>query len=75
VRQLRRQPGKLALLYGQGEFVTKHHALVLAAAAPDEHRLTPDYSVQSMADRNRGDIPPLIATHAGPATVETFTVI
>jgi hypothetical protein len=29
VRRLRDAPGRAGLLYGQGEFVTKHHALVL----------------------------------------------
>ena len=33
VRELR-DGGKLGLLYGQGEFVTKHHALVLSRQAP-----------------------------------------
>jgi hypothetical protein len=62
------------LLYGQGEYVTKHHALVLAAAPPAE-ALAPDYSVQAVADAARGPVPPVVTEAAGEATVETFTVL
>src|SRR5439155_22308337 len=43
VRVLRQRPGKLALLYGQGEYVTKHHALILASREPDRTMLDPEY--------------------------------
>ena len=75
VRRLREQPGKLALLYGQGEYVTRHHALMLASAAPDKHQLQPDYSVQAAADHERGVIPELVLDYTGPASIETFTVV
>jgi acetyl-CoA C-acetyltransferase len=75
VRRLREQPGKLALLYGQGEYVTRHHALILASAPPDEHQLQPDYSVQAAADHQRGVIPELVLDYTGPASIETFTVV
>lgn len=75
VRRLREKRGKLALLYGQGEYVTKHHALVLASKPPVEARLTPDYSVQAQADARRGPVPPLTNDYAGPATLETFTIV
>src|SRR6195256_1100274 len=51
VRKLR-GGAKLGLLYGQGGFVTKHHALVLSREAP-KRRLSQDISVQADADRNR----------------------
>ncbi|MCO5129434.1 MAG: acetyl-CoA acetyltransferase [Xanthobacteraceae bacterium] len=73
VRRLR-GGGRLGLLYGQGGFVTKHHALVLspqAASAP----LAQDTSVQAEADRNRRPAPPFVTEANGPARVESFTVI
>jgi acetyl-CoA C-acetyltransferase len=75
VRGLREQRGKLGLLYGQGEFLTKHHAVILASAPPDGFDLTPDYSVQHSADAARGAVPPLMLEHAGTAHIETFTVV
>ena len=75
VRALRSgQPEQHALLYGQGEFVTKHHALVLSnAAAPAP--LAATHSVQAQADQRRGPVPDLAVDYEGPATVETHTVV
>jgi acetyl-CoA C-acetyltransferase len=75
VRGLREQRGRLALLYGQGEFLTKHHAVILASAPPEGFELTPDYSVQSSADAVRGAAPPLVLEYSGTASIETFTVV
>jgi acetyl-CoA acetyltransferase len=75
VRGLREQRGKLALLYGQGEFLTKHHALILASAPPRSGCLQPDYSVQHLAERERDQVPQLLLDHAGPAAIETFTIV
>ncbi len=74
VRALRQAPDRLALLYGQGEFVTKHHALVLGSRPPAPGTLREDYSVQAEADARRGPVPSIVADYAGPATLETFTV-
>ncbi len=62
VRKLR-GGATLGLLYGQGGFVTKHHALVLSRRAPHEP-LAQETSVQSEADRHRGAVPPFV-TEAG----------
>lgn len=75
VRQLRERRDRLALLYGQGEFVTKHHALVLASAAPVVNQEANDYCVQSAADAARGIVPVVRPDYTGPATLETFTVV
>lgn len=65
---------QLGLLYGQGGYVTKHHALVLSPnAAADE--LAQDTSVQSEADRNRGPVPEMNPQASGQGTVESFTII
>ncbi|PWR23624.1 acetyl-CoA acetyltransferase [Zavarzinia compransoris] len=71
VRTLRAGGGR-GLLYGQGEFVTKHHALVLGDAPGG---LDPDYSVQALADGRRGPVPAFVEDAAGEAALETFTVI
>jgi acetyl-CoA C-acetyltransferase len=73
VRRLRASGGT-GLLYGQGEFVTKHHALMLSAACP-ERAPDPDYSVTEDAGRRRGPVPPTVAPSDGPATLETATII
>src|SRR3954462_6051329 len=73
VRRLR-SGAKLGLLYGQGGFVTKHHALVLSRDAPRE-ALAQDASVQAEADRRRGEVPQFVTEASGSGTVESFTVI
>jgi acetyl-CoA C-acetyltransferase len=73
VRKLR-SGAKLGLLYGQGGFVTKHHALVLSRQAPAEP-LAQEVSVQSEADRHRRAVPAFVTEATGKATVESFTAI
>src|SRR4051812_33662577 len=73
VRKLR-GGAKLGLLYGQGGFVTKHHALVLSRQAPQQ-ALAQDTSVETEADRRRGEVPDFVTEADGPGTVESFTVI
>jgi len=73
VRKLR-SGAKLGLLYGQGGFVTKHHALVLSRQAP-AGALAQDTSVQAEADRNRGAVPEFVTEAKGKGSVESFTVI
>jgi len=73
VRKLR-AGAKLGLLYGQGGFVTKHHALVLSRQAPRE-ALAQDTSVQAEADRNKRAVPDFVTEAKGKGMVESFTVI
>jgi acetyl-CoA C-acetyltransferase len=73
VRKLR-NGAKLGLLYGQGGFVTKHHALVLSPHAPRE-ALAQDSSVQAEADRHRGAVPEFVTEAKGKGSVESYTVI
>ncbi|MGQ0620676.1 MAG: acetyl-CoA acetyltransferase [Panacagrimonas sp.] len=75
VRALRGQAQSLGLLYGQGEYVTKHHALVLSSQAGDEPVLPESYRVQAQADARSGAVPRFLADYSGPAQIETFTVI
>lgn len=76
VRHLRtRDDPRPGLLYGQGEYVTKHHAAVLARV-PDEGRFAgTDPSVQTEADQMRGAVPALSLDFEGEAAIETFTVL
>jgi acetyl-CoA C-acetyltransferase len=73
VRKLR-DGARLGLLYGQGGFVTKHHALVLSRLAPPAP-LAQDTSVQAEADRHRGAVPDFVTEAGGKGSVESFTVI
>jgi acetyl-CoA C-acetyltransferase len=73
VRKLR-GGAKLGLLYGQGGFVTKHHALVLSRQAPRD-ALAQQTSVQAEADRNRGAVPDFVTEANGKGKVESFTVL
>jgi acetyl-CoA C-acetyltransferase len=76
VRRLRAAPDQHGLLYGQGEFVTKHFAVRLAGGARgDPGAFEADASRQADADARRGPVPPIVAEAAGPATLETFTIL
>ena len=72
VRALRSDPGAEGLLYGQGGFVTKHHALVLGGE-PDGSLVTRNR--QEDADARRGPAPMLVDDRTGEAKVETHTVV
>jgi acetyl-CoA C-acetyltransferase len=73
VRRLRAGAG-LGLLYGQGGFVTKHHALVVSRTPPRE-ALSQATSVQAEADRNKRAVPDFVTEAGGKGKVESFTVI
>jgi acetyl-CoA C-acetyltransferase len=73
VRSLR-SGAKLGLLYGQGGFVTKHHALVLSRQPPREP-LKQDSSVQAEANSRKRAAPDFVTEGSGKAKVESFTVI
>jgi acetyl-CoA acetyltransferase len=75
MRNLRLKGTGVSLLYGQGEFVTKHHAMVVSSKAPPQGTLTDAYGCQALADASRGPIPPLDINHVGPCTVETYTIL
>lgn len=71
VRRLRLEPGS-GLLYGQGDFVTKHHALALSTVKP-EAALSEGYRLDALADDRRGETPPVVDVAVGEAALETFT--
>ncbi|WP_371396967.1 acetyl-CoA acetyltransferase [Fretibacter rubidus] len=61
------------LLYGQGEFVTKHYALTLSRS-PSNFVRVKDSDQSNTANAARGDIPAFDADATGPAKIETFTI-
>lgn len=73
VRRLR-DGAKLGLLYGQGGFVTKHHALVVSKTPP-RAALAQETSVQAVADRNKRAVPEFVTEVSGKGKVESFTVL
>jgi acetyl-CoA C-acetyltransferase len=73
VRKLR-SGARLGLLYGQGGFVTKHHALIVSRRMPSE-LLAQETSVQGDADRQRGPVPAFVTEATGMGTVESFTAL
>ena len=72
VRRLRGGAGR-GLLYGQGGFVTKHHALVISREPPSS--LSQEVSVQSEADRHRAAAPAFVSEAGGNGRVESFTAL
>jgi len=74
VRHLRRG-GNLGLLYGNGGYVTRNHALILGRTPPPVDLPAADYDVQPLADAMRGPIPPLLDDYAGPGVIESYTVL
>jgi acetyl-CoA C-acetyltransferase len=73
VRRLRGTPG-IGLLYGQGGFVSRHHALVLAGEQGGAGQGTLP-STQADADASRGPGPDIVEAACGEARVETHTVL
>jgi acetyl-CoA C-acetyltransferase len=75
VRSLRDRPADQALLYGQGGYVTKHHALVVGSAPAEPASLMLQKDVQEAAEAMRAPVPVFDGAYAGPATIETFSVV
>lgn len=69
---------QLGLIYGQGEFVTKHHALIVGRE-PQVRDNRPDaildLGAQAVADPMLGPPVAIDETPDGEATLETFTVL
>jgi acetyl-CoA C-acetyltransferase len=72
VRALRKGSERHGLLYGNGEFLTKHHAAVLSTHAPTSPLRNED--LQTRVDSGYGPVPPLREHYEGPCTIETFSV-
>lgn len=75
VRRLRAGSGASGLLYGQGEYVTKHHALVLGTEAGAAEALRREYQLDAGVTRSSAAMPELKVDHRGDAQLETFTIL
>ncbi|WP_156255544.1 acetyl-CoA acetyltransferase [Sandarakinorhabdus oryzae] len=75
VRSLRDRPADQALLYGQGGYVTKHHALVIGNRPAEAAWLMLNKDVQEVAEDARADVPPYDGHYAGPARLETYSIV
>lgn len=69
-----RERGGNALIFANGGFATKNHAIVLRDRPVPGGRTVLGYDHQSEADRLRGAIPALVGDYIGPARLETFAV-
>lgn len=74
VRAMRAGQGRIGLLHGNGEYVTKHHAAILARTPPPSGVSVANTDLQAEVDAAYGPVPELVEDYAGPATIETYTV-
>lgn len=72
VRALRAGQGRVGLLHGNGEYVTKHHAAVIATTPPPHPVCNQD--LQAVVDAQYGPVPELLESYEGPCSIETYTV-
>jgi acetyl-CoA C-acetyltransferase len=72
VRALRAGQGRVGLLHGNGEYLTKHHAAVIATAPPGHPICNED--LQAAVDAQYGPVPELVEDYEGPCAIETCTV-
>ncbi|MES2258451.1 MAG: acetyl-CoA acetyltransferase [Pseudomonadota bacterium] len=74
VRALRAGQGRTGLLYGNGEYVTKHHALVLASRAAPAINPLRNLDLQAELDDAVRGVPAVEPGYSGPSRIETYTV-
>jgi len=74
VRKIR-EGQSTGLLYGQGEYVTKHYGLRLAAEPANQALLFAGDDAQDIADNARGQVPDIIQNAEGSAQVESFAIL
>jgi hypothetical protein len=75
VRAIRGAQGAVGLLYGQGEFVTKHHALLCGATRRDATGYPPERETRRQAIIDRLPVPNLVKDPSGAGSIEASTVV
>lgn len=75
VRLLRRGEGRTGLLYGNGEYVTKHHALAVATTPPAAGAYSDDDRHARQALLDRRPRPTVTTAPSGAASIEASTVL
>lgn len=74
VRKLR-DGGSYGLLFANGGYATLNHTIVLSSAPIERASFPQDFRFQADAEKQRDPVPALLEEYAGPATIETFTVL
>ncbi|MXO85815.1 acetyl-CoA acetyltransferase [Altererythrobacter aurantiacus] len=72
---LLRREGGTGLLFANGGYATHNHAIVLSAEPLLAASFPQNFDFQAEADALRGEIPELNEDYAGPAVIETYTVL
>lgn len=72
VRAIRAGKGSNGLLYGNGEFVTKHHALVLFSQPVSQP--VKNINLQNELDANYGEVPEVLSSYSGSSVLETYSL-
>ncbi|MET0378011.1 MAG: enoyl-CoA hydratase-related protein [Spongiibacteraceae bacterium] len=75
VRALRSGEGKTGFLHGNGEYVTKHHAAIIATTPPPAGVEVRNQDLQPELDANYAAVPEMLEDYEGAVTIETFTVM
>jgi acetyl-CoA C-acetyltransferase len=70
-----RAGGSYGLLFANGGFATHNHTIILSRQANPAVHFPRSFDFQADADRARGNAPPIVEGYAGPATIETYTVL
>ncbi len=70
-----REQGRFGLLFANGGFATHNHTIIVGREPPAAVDFPQAFNVQAEADQARGPMPPVLEEYAGPATIETYTVL
>lgn len=70
-----RRGGRFGLLFANGGFATHNHTIVLGRDAIAAARFPQEFHFQDEADGDRGIVPAIVEDYAGPAVIETYTVL
>lgn len=73
--KLLRAGGRFGLLFANGGIAAHNHTIALSNRPFEAAQFPQDYDYQAEADAARGPIPPQAEHYAGPATIETYTVL
>lgn len=74
VHRLRSDPGN-GLLFANGGFATYNHSIIVSSAPLAHVELPAHYDFQGAADAMRQPAPHVDEKYAGPATIESYTVL
>lgn len=73
--KLLRRGGRFGLLFANGGIAAHNHTIALSSRPFESAQFPQDFDYQAEADAARGPIPPQVEHYAGPATIETYTVL